>query len=86
MNTNCLEGKRCPKCKQEDEMVILALTWVSLKDDGTDPFSDSLRHLGDTDYNEKTVARCPECGFEGTIADFIIRKPKSKKEKRHARH
>jgi ssDNA-binding Zn-finger/Zn-ribbon topoisomerase 1 len=70
VNANCLEDKQCPKCKQEDEVLILTAVWISLKDEGTDPFSDSLKNLGDTDYDEKAVARCPECGFEGTVADF----------------
>jgi hypothetical protein len=71
MNTNCLEGKQCPQCKQEDEILILTPMWISLKDEGTDSFADSLKNLGDIDYDETTVARCPECEFEGTVADFI---------------
>jgi hypothetical protein len=76
MNTNCLEGKRCPNCKQEDEILILTPMWVSLRDDGTDPFADSLKNKGDVEYDENTLAGCPECHFLGTIKDFNIKKTK----------
>jgi hypothetical protein len=82
MNTNCLEGKRCPKCKQEDEILILTPMWISLKDDGTDPFADSLDNKGDTDYNDHCCAECPECHFLGIVLDFCIKKPKRKEKKR----
>jgi hypothetical protein len=72
MNKNCLEGKRCPKCGQEDEILILTPMWVSLKDDGTDPFADSLKMLGDVDYGHATVARCPVCQYEGVMSDFEV--------------
>ena len=80
MNKNCLEGKRCPKCKQEDEILLLTQTWVSLTDMGTDPFADSLKMLGDVDYDETTLARCPVCQFQGIVMDFTIKKTKKEKK------
>jgi len=81
MNTNCLEGKRCPKCKQESEILIFTRTWVSLTDDGTDPLADSLKNKSDVDYSEHELAECPECHFAGRVSDFCVKK--TKKEKHH---
>lgn len=73
MNTNCLEDKRCPECKQEEEILLFTPIWISLKDEGTDPFADSLKGLGDTEFDNSTTARCPSCGFEGTLLNFTRR-------------
>ena len=70
MNTNCLVGMRCPKCGCEDEILVRAEMWVSLQDDGTDPFSDSLKMLGDVAYDGDSDAACPECGHEGKLGEW----------------
>jgi len=72
MNTNCLEGKRCPKCGHEDEILVYASMWVSLQDDGTDPFADSTKHCRGVEYDDYSGARCPKCGYEGTLDKWEI--------------
>lgn len=66
-NTNCLEGYKCPKCGQEDEILVRAFMWVSLTDEGTDACAD-----GNVEYESTSDAECPECGFSGTLSDFMI--------------
>ena len=66
-NINCLEGKKCPACGHEDELLVVAKQWVSLTDDGTDPFADSLDMKTEVDYNGDSPAECPVCGFAGKL-------------------
>jgi len=68
-NTNCLEGLRCPKCGHKDEIIVFAKMWVSLNDDGTDPYADSVE-CGDVEYDENSPARCPECGHHGKMMEW----------------
>ena len=70
MNENCLEGKACPRCGQEDDIHLLVLTWMSLNDDGTDFYADSLKWMPEAEYDKDTHARCPYCGFAGKLEDF----------------
>jgi len=70
VNINCLAGMRCPKCKHADEVLVLAKMWVSLTDDGTDPYADSTKACGDVDYGDASEAKCPECGHEGLMCDW----------------
>jgi hypothetical protein len=76
MNTNCLEGFKCPKCGQEDEILLWVANWVSLKDDGSDPFADSLKNLGDLEWDGSTSGMCPVCKFKGNMRKFFWRKGK----------
>ena len=71
-NTNCLKGLRCPECNQEDEILVYASMWVSLKDDGTDPYADSTDNWGGADYDNDSDAGCLGCGFEGKLKEFEI--------------
>lgn len=72
MNTNCLEGLCCPKCLQEDKILMHTPMWVAMTDDGTDPFDDDIKNDGDTVWDADTPAKCPECGYEGTMQDFKL--------------
>ena len=80
MNTNCLEGYRCPRCHQEDKILILVKTWVAMTDNGHDPFDDAVRHLGDTDWGLGSTGVCPECKFSGKMYDFLIQEAKGTHE------
>jgi Zn ribbon nucleic-acid-binding protein len=71
-NVNCLENKRCPKCGHPDEIVVYASMWVSVQDDGTDPFADSTKICGGVDYDETSSAKCPECSYEGKLGDWTV--------------
>ena len=64
-NTNCLEGLRCPKCKQDDMLHIAGTSLFHVVDDGT------LQHE-DIEWDDDSFARCPQCNFEGILKDFRI--------------
>lgn len=63
INTNCLEGIRCPKCSQEDRFKITALITCVVTDDGSEP-------IGDHEWDGESSTHCPECGFNGTLKNF----------------
>ena len=65
-NINCLEGIRCPSCKQEHRFVIEALISVTLTDDGVEDQD------GECEWYGESPCACPECEFLGTIKDFHI--------------
>ena len=66
-NKNCLEGLRCPSCGHDEEIVVNVTMWVSLRDDGTDPYADSTKMCGDVEYGDGSPARCPKCGHFGLL-------------------
>lgn len=66
MNTNCLEGIRCPKCGQEDEFLIYASSWFQFTDDGTGDF-------GDVEYDNTAPIECRDCGEIAIVADFTAK-------------
>ncbi len=70
MNSNCLEGKACPKCGYEDEVLVHASMWVSLMDSGTDVYADSVGMCGGAEYDSYSGASCPKCGYEGNLGDW----------------
>jgi phage FluMu protein Com len=65
-NTDCLEGIRCPGCKQEDELMIELLVSVRITDDGTEDQG------GDYEWDDNSPCSCPKCKFLGTIKDFQV--------------
>ena len=65
MNTNCLEGIRCPECGQEDEFRIEGRTVFEVTDDGTGDH-------GDVEWDEDSYVLCPSCEFEGKLGHFQI--------------
>ena len=74
-NKNCLEGKRCPKCKYEDEVLVLATIWTSLKDDGTDHNADSIDDTS-VEYDDDSLASCPVCHHLGEFREWNRKKGK----------
>lgn len=64
-NTNALEGKRCPKCGNEDELVVGARIWAVVRDDGIEDYRDP-------DWEGDAPASCPQCGFSGVWSDFDV--------------
>lgn len=67
-NSNCLEGLRCPKCKQEDALKIEARVIVYVTDEGTEATDD-----GHYDWDHDSFCHCPECDFDGKLSDFYIK-------------
>lgn len=64
-NTNCLEGLRCPQCKQEGALQIEGTALFLVSDDGTDAHSD-------IEWGNKSFARCPACDHKGKLGEFYI--------------
>ena len=78
MNTNCMAGLRCPECGGDDSLLVQALLWVELTDDGTDPFADSTRGRGEVAFDGNNYAACPACGFEAKLRRFHIKRKTTK--------
>jgi hypothetical protein len=66
VNTNCLEGVKCPKCGQEDVFVVAVTGWTRVTDDGT----DSVEGL---EWAEDAQVMCPQlnCDWKGTWAQLL---------------
>ena len=77
-NANCMQGLRCPKCGQDEELLVWAEMCVSLTDAGTDPHADSTRNHGGTEWNETSMTECPACGFSAMMAAFVAPADKRK--------
>jgi len=73
-NINCMLGLRCPKCGQDDELIVWAEVPVSLVDDGTDPHADSIKGLGGPEWTEESITLCPECRWQSVMRDFCIKR------------
>lgn len=69
MNTNCLEGWKCPECGYEHDFKIYgAVTHhdeIYLTDDGVESIGG-----GNTEWADDAVAVCGGCGFTATVKDF----------------
>jgi hypothetical protein len=68
-NVNCLEGLACPRCGNADSLLITANVRLFVTDDGAD-FAQGC----DPNWNDDSVATCPECDFDGTLAAFYGRR------------
>jgi hypothetical protein len=68
-NTNCLDGIRCPRCKQSDAFYIVASHEVRVTDAGTDDEG------GDWEWNGDSQSRCADdcCGFSGELREFQVK-------------
>ena len=64
-NSNCLEGRRCPRCGSYGPFEIAVQTWALLRDDGTDDPRDST-----VEFDEDSSAKCLDCEYEGKFGDF----------------
>jgi len=68
MNTNCMQGLRCPAYKQEAELLVWATMCVSLTDDGTDPHADSVTD-SEVAWDDDSHVECPECDWSGCMRE-----------------
>lgn len=62
-NHNCLEGVRCPRCRNNAEFEIVVRTSATLTDDGTETF-------GDTEYDDDSLTTCVNCKFTDDFRVF----------------
>jgi len=67
-NTNCLDGKRCPKCGSFGPLEILVSMRILLFDSGSDDAED-----GSIEYDDDAPAMCCACRYEAKMRDFNVR-------------
>lgn len=65
MNDNSLAGKACPKCGSEEPFAIAVTALAKVWDSGPDDFEQ-------VEWDDRSVCRCCQCGFLGTVADFTL--------------
>lgn len=65
MNTNCLDGIKCPECGSEEPFNISAKAIFTVYDDGTDSY-------GGVEWDDNSAIECLECGHRGKIKEFKI--------------
>lgn len=63
MNTNCLEGLRCPKCGKHGPFHIAISALATVTDDG-------VQHYGDIEWSDDSYCDCPACDESGIVQDF----------------
>jgi len=62
-NHNCLEGIACPRCGNDERVIIAVETLATVTDDGAETF-------GDMEWDDDSFTRCPECDYWGRLAKF----------------
>ena len=63
MNSNCLEGIRCPECGSEEPFNISAQAVFRVCDDGTESY-------GDVEWDDNSAIMCLECWHRGKVKAF----------------
>lgn len=63
MNTNCLEGMRCPGCRSEGPFQIQTVCFATVCDDGIE---ETVNHSWDGD----DYCYCLSCEYQGDVDDF----------------
>jgi hypothetical protein len=63
MNTNCLEGVRCPRCLQDERVIVAARVFATVADNG---IVDTDEHM----WEDDALTKCPVCNFEGEWKQF----------------
>jgi hypothetical protein len=71
MNTNCLEGIKCPDCGNDGPFTVSVRGWAVLTDDG-------LQSVQDADWEDDSMTYCARCSKEGPWESFKIPKAKAR--------
>ena len=74
-NTNVLEGVRCPKCGNDERLLVVANVWLDVTDDGSVPSEEPGR--GDHEWDDNAATECSRCGHMGRWAAFLTPGPGS---------
>lgn len=64
-NQNCLDGKKCPKCRSYGPFEIVVSMRVLLCDSGAEDAED-----GSIEYDGNSLAKCYNCEYESAFHDF----------------
>ena len=67
MNTNWLEGMKCPECGSYEPFMIAIRTMAEVFDEGVEQSCDK-------EWDDTSYCRCVNCDHEGTVSDFQIHK------------
>jgi hypothetical protein len=67
MNTNCLQGLRCPECGAYEPFAIEVQALALIYDAGTES-GDMRRVL----WDDTSWCACFDCDWTGTVADFRV--------------
>jgi hypothetical protein len=62
-NSNCLRGKKCPKCGSYGPFDAVGVAVFTIYDSGTDEFRN-------VDFDGNSQAYCRACNFNGKWSDF----------------
>ena len=62
-NTNCLQGIRCPECRNDSSFHISAFVTAEVTDDGASA-------SGDMEWDGESPIRCSACEHSGTVNEF----------------
>jgi hypothetical protein len=65
VNTDCLEGIRCPDCGNEEAFYIETSAVMYVTDDGAES-------RGDTSWNDDSHTQCAQCELSGKLATFRV--------------
>jgi hypothetical protein len=68
VNSNCLEGLRCPDCGNEHAFYIQSTAVMYVTDDGAECRSD-------IEWDDHSHTRCPQCERSGKLSDFKAKSP-----------
>ena len=67
LNSNCLVGKKCPKCNSQGPFKFATVCVMEWTDDGTG--YDESAEMSDTGFGF-----CIECGYAGGVSEFDAEK------------
>jgi hypothetical protein len=65
-NTNCLQGIRCPECRNDSSFYISTLVTAEVTDDGA-------AAAGDMEWDGESPILCSDCEHSGTVTEFHVR-------------
>ena len=68
-NENCMKNLFCPKCGQNEKLLLLVPSWVAMTDDGTD-FHDGAIPNHDVEWDHATRTICAICSYQGLAVNF----------------
>ncbi len=66
VNTNCLEGIKCPDCGNEKAFYIQSTAVMHVTDDGAECRSD-------IEWDDDSHTQCPACERTGKLAEFRVK-------------
>lgn len=63
----------CPRCVNDQRLIVEISTLAHLSTEGTEPFGDQY-------WGPSSACRCPQCDYHATVADFAAADPQHEGE------